>query len=212
MTIRGITIRCTRSRGPRGFFCLQVDRRGPVNVDGILKALNRNFAVLDAADAVVESPEGLDLTEQQVEKLQQLHDGYDEMMNDPENIKIIKTNDAEGAVQLIYEINQFENKLVNGVLLPHQTPVFNGMLFSKCVSICGGDTLKTIEHYYDGRINLDSSRKEKLASISEATKKDIAEAKRKFAAELKKIQRKAEKATRDLFTDGEKRHLGEPLE
>ena len=27
-----ITIRCTRSRGPRGFFCLQVFRRGPVNV------------------------------------------------------------------------------------------------------------------------------------------------------------------------------------
>ena len=30
-----ITIRCTRSRGPRGFFCLQVDRRGPVIVDVI---------------------------------------------------------------------------------------------------------------------------------------------------------------------------------
>ena len=30
-----ITIRCTRSRGPRGFFCLQVVRRGPVNVDVI---------------------------------------------------------------------------------------------------------------------------------------------------------------------------------
>lgn len=28
-----ITIRCTRSRGPRGFFCLHVFRRGPVNVD-----------------------------------------------------------------------------------------------------------------------------------------------------------------------------------
>ena len=32
---RGITIRSTRSRGPRGFFCLQVDRRGPVIVDVI---------------------------------------------------------------------------------------------------------------------------------------------------------------------------------
>ena len=31
-TKRRITIRCTRSRGPRGFFCLQVDRRGPVIV------------------------------------------------------------------------------------------------------------------------------------------------------------------------------------
>ena len=30
-----ITIRCTRSRGPRGFFCLQDVRRGPVNVDVI---------------------------------------------------------------------------------------------------------------------------------------------------------------------------------
>ena len=30
-----ITIRCTRSRGPRGFFCLHVFRRGPVNVDVI---------------------------------------------------------------------------------------------------------------------------------------------------------------------------------
>ena len=30
-----ITIRCTRSRGPRGFFCLQDFRRGPVNVDVI---------------------------------------------------------------------------------------------------------------------------------------------------------------------------------
>ena len=30
-----ITIRCTRSLGPRGFFCLQVFRRGPVNVDGM---------------------------------------------------------------------------------------------------------------------------------------------------------------------------------
>ncbi len=29
---RGITIRCTRSRGPRGFFCLHDHRRGPVNV------------------------------------------------------------------------------------------------------------------------------------------------------------------------------------
>ena len=29
---RHITIRCTRSRGPRGFFCLQVVRRGPVIV------------------------------------------------------------------------------------------------------------------------------------------------------------------------------------
>ena len=29
---RRIIIRCTRSRGPRGFFCLQVFRRGPVNV------------------------------------------------------------------------------------------------------------------------------------------------------------------------------------
>ena len=29
---RRITIRCTRSRGPRGFFCLQDFRRGPVNV------------------------------------------------------------------------------------------------------------------------------------------------------------------------------------
>ena len=27
-----ITIRCTRSRGPSGFFCLQDFRRGPVNV------------------------------------------------------------------------------------------------------------------------------------------------------------------------------------
>ena len=27
-----ITIRCTRSRGPRGFFCLHDFRRGPVNV------------------------------------------------------------------------------------------------------------------------------------------------------------------------------------
>ncbi len=32
---RRITIRCTRSRGPRGFFCLHDFRRGPVNVDGI---------------------------------------------------------------------------------------------------------------------------------------------------------------------------------
>ena len=32
MVNRRITIRCTRSRGPRGFFCLQVFRRGPVNV------------------------------------------------------------------------------------------------------------------------------------------------------------------------------------
>ena len=31
--ISGITIRCAWSRGPRGFFCLQVDRRGPVIVD-----------------------------------------------------------------------------------------------------------------------------------------------------------------------------------
>jgi len=31
----GITIRCTRSRGPRGFFYLHVDRRGPVIVDVI---------------------------------------------------------------------------------------------------------------------------------------------------------------------------------
>ena len=29
---RVITIRCTRSRGPRGFFCLHDVRRGPVNV------------------------------------------------------------------------------------------------------------------------------------------------------------------------------------
>ena len=29
---RVITIRCTRSRGPRGFFCLHDFRRGPVNV------------------------------------------------------------------------------------------------------------------------------------------------------------------------------------
>ena len=38
-----ITIRCTRSRGPGGFFCLQVDRRGPVIVDVIrlLSALPR---------------------------------------------------------------------------------------------------------------------------------------------------------------------------
>ncbi|QEG22710.1 hypothetical protein MFFC18_25930 [Mariniblastus fucicola] len=33
-----ITIRCTRSRGPRGFFCLQVFRRGPVNVAVILRS------------------------------------------------------------------------------------------------------------------------------------------------------------------------------
>ena len=32
---RVITTRCTRSRGPRGFFCLQVVRRGPVIVDVI---------------------------------------------------------------------------------------------------------------------------------------------------------------------------------
>ena len=32
---RGITIRCTQSRGPRGFFSMQVDRRGPVIVDVI---------------------------------------------------------------------------------------------------------------------------------------------------------------------------------
>ncbi len=31
-SIRRITIRCTRSRGPRGFFCLQDFRRGPVIV------------------------------------------------------------------------------------------------------------------------------------------------------------------------------------
>ena len=38
-TKRRITIRCTRSRGPRGFFCLQDFRRGPVIVDVItLKA------------------------------------------------------------------------------------------------------------------------------------------------------------------------------
>ena len=32
---RGITIRCTRSCGPHGFFCLQVFRRGPVIADVI---------------------------------------------------------------------------------------------------------------------------------------------------------------------------------
>ena len=32
-------MRCTRSRGPRGFFCLQDIRRGPVNVD--VMSLNR---------------------------------------------------------------------------------------------------------------------------------------------------------------------------
>ena len=37
--IRVITIRCTRSRGPRGFFCLQDVRRGPVNVDVIRLSL-----------------------------------------------------------------------------------------------------------------------------------------------------------------------------
>ena len=31
-TRRVITIRCTRSRGPRGFFCLRGVCRGPVNV------------------------------------------------------------------------------------------------------------------------------------------------------------------------------------
>ena len=30
--LRRITIRCTRRRGPRGFFCLHDFRRGPVNV------------------------------------------------------------------------------------------------------------------------------------------------------------------------------------
>ena len=33
---RVITIRCTRSRGPRGLFCLQDVCRGPVNVDVIM--------------------------------------------------------------------------------------------------------------------------------------------------------------------------------
>ena len=32
LTVSVITIRCTRSRGPRDFFCLQDIRRGPVNV------------------------------------------------------------------------------------------------------------------------------------------------------------------------------------
>ena len=41
--IGGITIRCTRSRGPRGFFCLHDFRRGPVNV------------------AVIQLPDGLEL-------------------------------------------------------------------------------------------------------------------------------------------------------
>ena len=42
-----ITISCTRSRGPRGFSCLQDFRRGPVNVDVIIakqKQSNRSMA------------------------------------------------------------------------------------------------------------------------------------------------------------------------
>ena len=40
-----ITIRCTRSRGPRGSFCLQVDRRGPVIVAVIPLKLMAKFSV-----------------------------------------------------------------------------------------------------------------------------------------------------------------------
>ena len=43
---RGITIRCTRSRGPRGFFCLQVDRRGPVIVAVITLRVIMNVLAL----------------------------------------------------------------------------------------------------------------------------------------------------------------------
>ena len=43
---RRITIRCTRSRGPRGFFCLQVDRRGPVIADVMrLKRMDAGLVV-----------------------------------------------------------------------------------------------------------------------------------------------------------------------
>ena len=54
---RGITIRCTRSRGPRGFFCLQVDRRGPVIVAVIrrnkMPKRNKNFRSGDIREAIV---------------------------------------------------------------------------------------------------------------------------------------------------------------
>ena len=58
-----ITIRCTRSRGPRGFFCLQVFRRGPVNVAVILpvdlarirsrRRTLKSFSILDLFVATV---------------------------------------------------------------------------------------------------------------------------------------------------------------
>ena len=53
-------MRCTRNRGPRGFFCLQVDRRGPVNVAVITLVLTMAkfliFAILILAAGCDNAP------------------------------------------------------------------------------------------------------------------------------------------------------------
>lgn len=175
-------------------------------------SVNRALGLITIAIDESESKEesNLELTDYQKTAIQDAADKYSEMLEEGAQLPPESQADPEIQREFTARLAAIESNLTVNVLLPHQLQPLLGKVFSRCVEVSGGDTLKAIVEYYPDKIELDEEKERELATISKSTKGKIAKAKQRFEAEVKKILADSETATRKLFTGDEKKILGEP--
>lgn len=198
-------------------WCAPIDAQERARPDvfqdaNVMAWLNRAASSISLVDGESRIDSDLQLTESQKLQIKEIVASHQEMMSFGDEVPPEKAADKQYVNEIfsfyISELKSLEASLTEKVLLPNQVSLLSQKLFLQAVKMNNGDVLKVITENYCDKIKLDDKRKDKLAEIGETAKKEIAEAKKKFEAELKRILDKGDKATRDVLTGQEKDMLG----
>ncbi len=195
-----------------GEMCAQDFRPDAYNDPDTMARLNRATGLIELADSESKLNSDLELTEAQILEIKEIALTHSDWMDIGDSIPPEKRADKDFVNELVNDylvmVKSLESRLSEKVLLPHQVALLANKQFSKALKSCDGDITKAISNFYCDKIKLDDKRKDKLAKISKATKKEIAQARKEFETKLKRILKNSEKATREVFTGSENKLLG----
>jgi hypothetical protein len=199
------------------FFCASVLIFGLVTFaqtdQEVVARFERMLSTLDTANAELTQPGGsdLDLADFQLDELKKLRAETTQFMHDFAKLGVEGMNTEAGKAAILSKISEFENRLSNGVLLPHQNSVLRVKVLKKTIDRHGGNLAEAILSNHLDELKLTQDQVEKMAKLKEAAAKQIEDAKARFAKELEAITERTHLEFRKSLNDDQKRTLDKYL-
>lgn len=142
----------------------------------------------------------LELVDDQTKKLKALRLQHFAVMGKFKKLTPSERGDSSVISEFLKSMQNCEESLAQDVLLPHQIDALRIALFSKHLKLQKGNFLRTLQRYYPDILKLTEGQIDSLNELEEATDKKIAEARKQFEAEIKKIAQEARRKIEEKLT------------